>query len=108
MNQLVQDEGWIGVDLDGTLAHYESNQYPNIGAPIPLMVNRVLDWLNAGTNVKIMTARATVPDQIPLIEAWCLKHLGRVLPITCCKDFMMICLYDDRAYRVEFNTGKLG
>ena len=38
--------GWIGVDLDGTLAHYEGWQgETHIGAPISAMVERVKRWL---------------------------------------------------------------
>lgn len=34
--------GWIGVDLDGTLAFYDSwRGIDHIGAPIPLMLQRV-------------------------------------------------------------------
>jgi hypothetical protein len=100
--------GWIGVDLDGTLATYGGWKGPdNIGAPVPAMVTRVLDWCNAGQEVKIFTARASVPEQIPPIIEWCKKHLGRELPVTNIKDFGMIELYDDRAIQVEINTGKI-
>ena len=34
--------GWIGVDLDGTLAHYgQCGGLQHIGRPVPKMVNRV-------------------------------------------------------------------
>ena len=50
--------GWIGVDLDGTLAHYESGQGVGyVGDPIPIMIDRVKRWLAAGKHVKILTAR---------------------------------------------------
>ena len=50
--------GWIGVDLDGTLAEYNGWQGPaNIGAPIPAMVERVKAWLEEGRDVRIFTAR---------------------------------------------------
>lgn len=105
--------GWIGVDLDGTLAEYNGwkgatkTGEPTIGKPIMPMVARVLDWCNAGQEVRIFTARASEPDMIPPIIEWCKEHLGRELPVTNVKDFGMITLYDDRAIQVEFNTGRL-
>lgn len=101
--------GWIGVDLDGTLAEYHGWKpgNPSIGAPIPAMVSRVLDWCNAGKDVRIFTARASAPELIPDVIAWCKEHLGRELPVTNVKDFSMIELYDDRAIQVEMNTGRL-
>lgn len=99
--------GWIGVDLDGTLAHYEGWKGPEeIGAPIPPMLKRVLMWLSEGKEVRIFTARASVPSQIPPIQKWCKEHLGVELPITNIKDFGMIELWDDRCIRVQANTGE--
>ena len=98
--------GWIGVDLDGTLAEDEGTCM-KIGRPVPLMLARVVQWLEQGIEVRIFTARATVPKMIPAIKIW-LKEWGLPdLEITCCKDFSMIALYDDRCIRVEANTGKL-
>lgn len=101
------DNGWIGFDLDGTLAKYTTWQGSHhIGEPIEPMVNHLKKYLHAGYTVKIMTARATDPQTIPYIEQWCKKHIGLVLPITTQKDYGMIRLYDDRAVAVEHNTGK--
>ncbi len=98
--------GWIGVDLDGTLAEYEAT-CKTIGKPVPLMLARVVQWLEQGIEVRIFTARATDPIMIPVIKIW-LKQWGLPdLKVTCCKDFAMIALYDDRCIRVETNTGKL-
>ena len=97
---------WIGVDLDGTLAVWEGT-CKKIGKPVPLMMNRVKTWLEQGIEVRIFTARATDPSMIPLIKLW-LKEWGLPdLKITCCKDFSMIVLYDDRCIRVEADTGRL-
>lgn len=114
---------WIGVDLDGTLAHYVSGQgVESIGAPIPKMVERVKDWIAEGKTVKILTARVAcgftsgpwAPSwddqhvafrQQNMIQAWCLEHLGRVLPVTAVKDSNMEVLYDDRAIGVVKNAG---
>ena len=88
--------GWIGVDLDRTLA-YHDDTIPwgaPIGDPIPLMLDRVKDWLAAGIEVRIFTARLTHPKVSGdggtahlAIEAWCLKHLGYILPVTNAKDW---------------------
>ena len=50
--------GWIGVDLDGTLARHDGNQSKRIGEPIPAMVERVKMWLREGREVRLVTARA--------------------------------------------------
>lgn len=113
--------GWIGVDLDGTLAEYHGwNGVPNdnggIGEPIEEMRLRVVDWLAEGKDVRIFTARVApvgrTPDSIVqmqkqygFIMEWCAEHLGRPLPVTCQKDMAMIELWDDRAVQVEKNTG---
>jgi hypothetical protein len=112
----MSDSGWIGVDLDGTLAHYGGFQGVDIiGEPIAPMVERVKGWLAAGKTVKIFTARMHGHGMLLLdggkadvktpIEQWCLKHLGQVLEVTNCKDFGMIELWDDRCIQVEANTG---
>lgn len=98
--------GWIGVDLDGTLAVYGGQGSINtIGEPIAPMLERVKRWLSEGREVKIFTARASLPELIPPVEQWCLKYLGTILPVTCSKDFGMIELWDDRCVQVIMNTG---
>lgn len=100
-------EGWIGVDLDGTLAFYDQwRGEEHVGEPIPLMLARVQEWLKDGKNVKIFTARANNgPKQIEVIHQWCEKNGLPRLEVTATKDFGMIVLFDDRCYRVEENTG---
>lgn len=103
-----QQNGWIGVDLDGTIAKYDGWQGPtHIGEPIPEMVNRVKIWLGEGKQVRIFTARVSDQDLyiIEAIEKWCLEHVGKILPITNVKDYAMIELWDDRAVQVIPNTG---
>jgi hypothetical protein len=138
--------GWIGVDLDGTLAYYDQWRGAlHIGEPIPVMLERVKRWLDEGKDVRIFTARvnregiasattnldgaatrdATAVEEC--IRQWCEKHVGRALPITCCKDYGMIephelfhggngaphsaqpchrALWDDRCIQVIPNTGR--
>lgn len=117
--------GWIGVDLDGTLAEYYGwVSETHIGPPIPVMVERVRQWVADGWEVRIFTARVdggqvALADGNPrghlfadverikdAIRAWCREHLGFELPITNIKDFGMLELWDDRCVQVEPNTGR--
>jgi len=109
--------GWIGVDLDGTLAHYDEwRGAQHVGDPVPAMVERVKRWMAEGYAVKIFTARVS-HDGSPrrlneaiearhAIELWCAQHIGQTLPVTCTKDYAMIELWDDRAVQVRPNTGE--
>ena len=114
--------GWIGVDLDGTLAFYDGWKDKHIGDPIPDMAFRVRKWLGEGKLVKIMTARvgppttsivtgvqytdADIEEQRTLIQDWTELHFGVRLEVTASKDFAMIQLWDDRAIQIIENTGK--
>ncbi len=104
--------GWIGVDLDGTLAHYDGwKGTGHIGAPLAPMMARVRTWLANGQTVKIFTARVAVPEPdrskvIKVIHEWLETHDLPRLDITNIKDLAMIELWDDRAVQVEFNTGE--
>ena len=99
---------WYGVDLDGTLAVWnETSTLNRIGAPIPTMVEMVRSMVDNGIRVKIFTARACDPAQIPKIQAWMTRNGLPDLEITNVKDYYMERLYDDRAIRVERNTGRI-
>ena len=99
--------GWIGVDLDGTLAHYTGYAGPEaIGEPVPLMLTRVKNWIAAGRKVKIFTARADDPVSVGYIKAWLFQHGIGGLEVTNQKDFGMIELWDDRCVQVVMNTGR--
>jgi hypothetical protein len=111
-------DGWIGVDLDGTLAHYDGWQgIDHIGEPIKPMLDRVKRWLKEGRDVRIFTARVDGGDvsgedamrEVETVKkhirAWCRRHLGRELPITNVKDYGMIELWDDRCVQVIQNEG---
>ena len=100
--------GWIGVDLDGTLAQYGGWVEPDhIGEPVAALVDRVRVWLGQGFEVRIMTARAFRANEgeISAIQDWAEEHIGHRLPVTCQKDYGMIQLWDDRAVRVQENAG---
>jgi hypothetical protein len=106
-------KGWIGVDLDGTLATYDGwHGETHIGAPVPAMVERVKRWLAEGREVRVFTARASTKDIDEwfaiqnAVSAWTHEHVGEGLAMTHEKDFDMIELWDDRAVAVEPNTGR--
>lgn len=133
---VASNKGWLGVDLDGTLADYSQGWQGAavIGDPVPAMFERVQRWLSEGREVRIFTARVwPITDVITenydltgvairmdpsgraqeaataafAIQAWLNRHFGRVLPITCVKDLAMVELYDDRCVQVIANTGQL-
>lgn len=107
--------GWIGVDLDGTLSQHHDGLNVNeaIGPPVPEMVARIQMWLQLGWEVRVVTARVSsgLPKeyrdkQQKLICAWTEEHVGTMLLATSEKDYNMLELWDDRAWRVERNTGR--
>lgn len=99
-------EPWIGLDLDGTLARYDGwRGLDSIGKPIPRMVRRLETWLEAGYQVKIFTARASVPGGVEAVKAWLEKHGLPELEVTNEKDFNLVEYWDDRAVQVLANRG---
>lgn len=111
----MSNTGWIGVDLDGTLAHYDGwKGIEHIGEPVALMVERVKGWLAEGRDVRIFTARVAVNSERGAAEAeaargyissWSFRVFGVILPVTNIKDFGMTELWDDRCVRVVPNEG---
>jgi len=101
--------GWIGVDLDGTLAYYDEwRGVDHIGKPVPAMLDRVKRWVEEGKTVKIFTARASAPDfDIAVVHEWLKANGLPELEVTNSKDYAMIRCYDDRSVQVETNTGRL-
>jgi hypothetical protein len=79
------------------------------------MLNRVKKWIAEGKDVRIFTARVSsdgsnqrnfeVQQAKHAVEQWCEYFVGRKLPVTCCKDFAMVELWDDRAVQVVPNIG---
>ena len=111
-NSKLNKNGWIGVDLDGTLAHYDQWQgIEHVGKPVERMCNRVRIWLASGKTVKIMTARVSGHKDHDLIDVcmpiwdFCRREFGQTLEITCVKDMHMVSLWDDRAVEIVANTG---
>lgn len=122
MPNLNNPKRYIAVDLDGVLAEYD-HWTGDIGKPVQPMIDNVKQWLKDGHTVVIFTARVCydpelyssesnahadlnfIATQRHLIEVWCKEHIGIILPITAQKNFLMTDFYDDRAWRVEKNTG---
>jgi len=105
--KLIQEKrGWIGIDLDGTLVEYHGwVDEHTFGPPIPSMVECIKKWLGEGIQVKIFTARASVPSHIEPIQDM-LERIGLPrLEVTNAKDYRTMCLYDDRCVQVIPNTG---
>lgn len=114
------DGYYYAVDLDACLMYHEDEELLGFGPPIPEMLERVKDWLAAGHEVRIFTARAFAWESsreydlrarlywsdIYPIETWCIEHIGQALTVTCMKAPHLIELWDDRAVGVEKNTGK--
>ena len=107
-----------GVDFDSTLAFYEKWEGPEVlGEPLLPMVRRVRDWLAAGDEIVIFTARVYYDNDKftkeqadtseMAIKQWCMEQFGQELEVTCMKDPDMEEIYDDRATRVVKNTGEI-
>lgn len=100
--------GWIGVDLDGTLAQWQAgHDSRHIGPPVEAMLARVKRWVSMGIEVRIFTARASVESHIPPVQEWLKEHGLEGLQVTNVKDYRMLQLWDDRAIQVIPNTGEL-
>lgn len=113
----MSQNGWIGVDPDGTLAEYDGWKGPeHIGKPVEKMAARVREWLAQNKDVRVFTARIssaggckkTLSEVIRFVDAfrrWSVEHFGCELPLACEKDYAMVELWDDRAVQVVQNTG---
>ncbi|WP_309400445.1 hypothetical protein [Cerasicoccus maritimus] len=99
---------WIGVDLDGTLAKFQSwRGIGHVGKPIPDMMERVRRWRSEGIKVKIFTARAQYEDYLPPIRKWLKKQKLEDMEITNELDPYVLEIWDDRAIQVISNTGQI-
>ena len=97
-----QGDGWIGIDLDGTLAYYDGFKGDeHVGEPIEPMVKQVRKWIREGRDVRLFTAR----KPHPAIRKWMREHLGALIPITAVKDPDCQAIFDDRAVGVKRNEG---
>lgn len=120
-------EGWIAVDMDGTLFEYTTwTKWNAFGAPIKLMAERVIHWvMEEKKDVRIFTARMPLPHEQEIehvcrnsgekftgvmmkhaIAMHCREHLGFPMRAQCYKDLNTIEIWDDRAIGVVANTGE--
>lgn len=94
-------KGWIGFDLDNTLATDTPFRRDDslIGYPKDGMVKVARELIENGEDVRIFTARAYKMDTLTkiAIENWCLIHLGKILPIQAHKDHDLLYFFDDKA-----------
>lgn len=107
-------KGWVGFDLDGTIAYYDGWKGINhIGEPIWPMIETMKKFLEQDYyDVKIFTARMSNDEEskifLPCLHKWLIERCGLPkLEATCKKDFQMVMLFDDRAIQVIRNTGKI-
>ncbi len=108
-----RSKDWYGFDLDKVLARQDEwLGVEHIGEPIPLMIERIQDYIRAGKRVKIFTARVSEVDQevsiatiVKIIDEWSVRNIGQIVPVTCEKDRYMQYCYDDRSRQVIENTG---
>jgi len=101
---------WIGVDLDGCLAHEDKKWkgIEHIGAPIPSMLRRVKRWIKEGKEVRCFTARVhNDPVAAHFVSEWLNRHGLHKVGLTCVKDKDLVEYWDDRAVCVQRNTGKV-
>lgn len=102
------EDGWIGVDFDGTLAKHTSYKgSTKFGDVVPKMAARVRRWVGRGKKVKIFTARADDEKAVNAIKKWLKDNELPDLEITNLKDHKMVELWDDKAIAVEKNTGEV-
>lgn len=117
-----KQHGWVGVVLDGALAHYDRRRgVEHIGDPIPAMVELVKSYQENGIEVRIVTDRVAGElkldnesstedikraDKIRMaITNWVAAVFDKHVDVTCVHDADMIALYDARCIQVEMNTG---
>lgn len=114
---------WYGFDFDRTLA-YHGPQDKDIkkgynlgtGAPIELIVMRLKQYIAAGKNCKIFTARVAphpdvenfnMADRAEQLRDWCEAQGLPRLDVVCIKDAYMEEIWDDKAVSIEPNTGRI-
>lgn len=89
---------WIGFEFDGVIAVVDPTT-GSIGDPISSTVTRISSILDKGVcDVKIFTAKASLPHKVEEIRQWLREHHIPNLEITNVKDFGMIGLFDHRVF----------
>lgn len=102
----------IALDLDKTLANYESKwRAQKVGPVIPQMLEHVKNWLAKGYKVTIFSARlshsgADLEKQTKMIRQF-LNENDLNLEMTCIKKTEFTHFIDDKAYHCVPNTGEI-
>ncbi len=73
------------------------------------------EWIaKEGIEVVVFTARVDASQILMLkhqiilgLQAWCKRHVGQVLEVTCIKSRRATKFFDDRNVCIERNTGKI-
>jgi hypothetical protein len=112
-----KENGWIGIDLDGTLADdppgMMRGKATDIGPPLRPMIDIVRRLVQDGWDVRVFTARVSEPthlntpveDIVQAIWEWTEEHIGKRLPVTNIKSHGLIVFLDDRALNAIRNRG---
>lgn len=117
-------KGWVGFDLDGTLATYTGwVGFSRIGQPVPEIVSLMVAYASQGYEVRVFTGRVApdpdsndipVEDRRDLIRQWLSTCVVPYLPegypeikITHEKDKYLYMAYDDRVQGVVPSKGLL-
>ena len=95
---------WIAVDFDGTLAKRATR---GIGEPINTMWARVHRWRTQGYEVRIFTVRAHTAAGVAAVKQWLRDNGLPQLEVTNVKAPGLIALWDDKAVRVQPDTGRV-
>ena len=66
---------YVGIDFDNTLAHYEHNQYPEVGEPIKGAVEWCKRFVEMGAKLILHTARDGSKDGLEKAVIWCQEHV---------------------------------
>lgn len=106
MFKIPEGHGEIAIDLDGTLAYYDTFKgEDHVGHPIPGMVDFVLDLINSGEKVVIFTARAYSVTGKATVLKWLQENGIPPLEVTNTKKKEFKVIIDDRAIQVDRNSG---
>ena len=104
MRRLKKTQAALRVAIDDLTSRDEFDK-DKIGEPVPEMLEKVKAALKSGKTVKIFTARASEPENVPAIKKWLKDHDLPELEITNEKTKDMDEFWDDKARGVVKNHG---
>ena len=114
---------WYGFDFDRSLAYHgpqdkdiKKGYNLGVGAPIDIIVERLKEYLAAGKNCKIFTARVAphpdvenfnMADRSEQLRDWCEAQGLPRLDVVCIKDAYMEEIWDDKSVSIKPNEGRV-